>query len=292
MIRHRITDVRLKELIEAEKSGWLNDARKRTKYLLARGSYTKEKLDGPSHPSWSEIKSVWRILQGHTCAYCQKAMASTSGAVEADVEHYRPKSRTLKWQGPAGLPNPTPRGRAEGYYWLALNHWNYCVSCKVCNSTYKRDKFPVAGQAAVPPASIGRRSMRALVGDAQTVEAPLLLFPIGTLDSDPEQIIGWEGLVARPLAAPGTAVHARALATISFFRLNDRDDLRRARAGLIDRIWSWQQDGLTTSIEEMLAHSQTEMKACGRAFFRRLQTDVVAAQRMVADARRILVGLT
>ena len=51
-------------------------------------------------------------------------------------------------------------------------------------------------------------------------EKPLLVYPIGGSDDDPETLLEFEGLVARPKLAAGFG-RLRALSMIELFRLND-----------------------------------------------------------------------
>ena len=57
----------------------------------------------------------------------------------------------------------------------------------------------------------------------RAAEGAFLLYPIGSLDDDPETIIEFYGLSPRPVAATGLK-RQRALVTIEFFRLDDPED--------------------------------------------------------------------
>ena len=58
-------------------------------------------------------------------------------------------------------------GNPAGYPRLALDPFNYVVSCKVCNSSHKADRFPIAGHPE--PRATDRLALDA-------AERPLLLF--------------------------------------------------------------------------------------------------------------------
>ena len=79
-------------------------------------------------------QSIWQALKlqlkSHfkdRCAYCESAMGRHHG----HVEHYRPKRRVD--DDPAHL----------GYYWCAYDPENLLLSCATCNSSFKRNLFPV-----------------------------------------------------------------------------------------------------------------------------------------------------
>lgn len=292
MNRIPITQRDLLARIERASSGWMRKARKRTRDLEAHGCFTDEVLNGNGPPSWSAVKDVWRELQGHACAYCQRPLPITSGAVETDVEHYRPKSKCTDWK--AGKHHSQPdesahvRGRDGGYPWLAYAPWNYCTSCKVCNSTLKGTRFPIEGTPAT-----GRQlpTTWAEVRALNDLEAPLLLFPIGSVDrDDPEALIGWEGPIAVAKGEVGSRTWRRARATLAFFNLNGREDLVRGRAESVVRLANWHRLGKLDTIVRYQAAPTLAHRACVRAFIGRLQTDVSHAYTLADAAEGILLG--
>ena len=111
---------------------------------------------------------------------------------------------------------------AKGYYLLAYHPRNYLASCKTCNSTLKSNCFPIAG----------RRNTRG--GDPVRLasEKPLLPYPLGHVDDDPETIISFEGVSPVAVANRGHRRH-RAEVTVAFFKLDVREELLRGRAGVI-----------------------------------------------------------
>jgi hypothetical protein len=81
------------------------------------------------------ISSRWKVVKeqlfaetNNKCAYCD---ASTKVVAPGDVEHFRPKSK---------------------YWWLAYSYENYLVSCTVCNSAFKGNKFPILDETKPLPA--------------------------------------------------------------------------------------------------------------------------------------------
>ena len=89
---------------------------------------------------WSEIKEVFASLQRCKCAYCERVLqgAPSENKVESDIEHFRPKKKTVVVRGETAAKS----GRADGYAWLATIVLNYLLSCKTCNSSLKKNYFP------------------------------------------------------------------------------------------------------------------------------------------------------
>lgn len=223
MIRYDLPAAGLAAEIEAERKGWLKRAERRTKkFIDARKYHEKSGI-------WSEIKAVYSRMQNNKCAYCERQLASLDfgGAIEHDLEHFRPKGDVPPWPSPAiaaerNLKYSFSTGDAlpAGYYWLAYHPENYCVGCKKCNSPLKTNYFPIAGRRG------------AVAGDPALldgVEQPLLIYPLGNRDENPAELITFVGINAVPRARRGVQRH-RAQVTIDFFELNRREELIRERA--------------------------------------------------------------
>ncbi len=123
------------------------------------------------------------------------------------------------------LVQPDDGSTELGYRFLAYHPLNYAVACKLCNSVLKRNFFPVARL----------RKTKARTPPSLAMEKPLLIYPIGQLDADPETLITFvAGVVPQPTKKTGFA-RLRALVTISIFELSDPNTRRplyqgRARA--------------------------------------------------------------
>lgn len=231
MIGYSVAEASLRSDIEAHQPGWLLRAAGKTEEARVQGSFK-----GVTS-LWSEIKQVFMRLQGDCkCAYCERKLeAEEYGAVDQDVEHFRPKNRVTEWQPSAALlaagvrVSPVPP-KSAGYFLLAHQILNYAVGCKPCNSTLKADKFPIAGRYC-----LDGDDPRSLLN----LEQPLLLFPVGDWDADPESAIGFNGI--SPFARATDAVlQKRGLVTIEFFHLDDlaaRKNLARDRAVIIQAIF-------------------------------------------------------
>ena len=226
MIRHPITLQELRDRIEAEAPGWSRRAARRTEKFRTAGKYEE------ASNIWSEIKAVYMRLQSYKCAYCERRLASEDfgGAIEHDLEHYRPKGPVPAWPSAQiaterGISYRFATGGAfpDGYYLLAYHPFNYATACKKCNSPLKSSFFPVAGP-------------RGSASDDPTTlqpELPFLLYPIGDLDpDDPEEVLTFDGILPVPKIQRGPR-QRRAQVTVDFFELDQREELWRGRAKVI-----------------------------------------------------------
>lgn len=131
---------------------------------VRRVPHKKEIVDAASY-------TIPRALAEHfhgKCCYCE---CKVYWKRIADVEHYRPKSQVSEDDD------------HKGYWWLAYDWENYFIACKICNSDYKSDHFPLlpGGIRATQP------------GDSLQNEKPVLVHPT---EGHPETLIRfeWEGL--------------------------------------------------------------------------------------------------
>lgn len=142
------------------------------KTLLTRAKLktapTFKEEDFPNH--WGKYKHYFiRPQYNGKCAYCETPIISGN---PGDVEHFRPKaycqplSPAKNRDDTQGQPpNRKNSGPAtEGYWWLAYKWRNYLLSCNRCNSSWKRNQFPVAAK-------------RAGYGDSLSTERALLINP-------------------------------------------------------------------------------------------------------------------
>ena len=227
-----IADIEADDLAKKRKTPWLKKAKALTDAL--RRDPKREIASG-----WSEVKSVYTRRQAGKCAFCERMLGEHElAAVEFDVEHFRPKNEVRPWPTPEvvdelKLPADFPRSTAggRGYRFLAYHHLNYASSCKTCNSRLKASYFPIAGKhvfSGTDPVTLTSR------------EQPLLIYPLGAFDDDPEEMITFQGYIAVPHPQQKSAhTHNRARVTIAFFRLNDnREDLLLLRAKQLDNVFS------------------------------------------------------
>lgn len=144
----------------------------------------------------SEVKQALLKAQHGKCAYCETRVVRDYG----QVEHYRPKAG---WKQKRGDKPVTP-----GYFWLAFEWTNLCVSCAMCNDAgHKGNLFPLSkSDARATPQDPDHASERPLLLDAFT--------------DHPEQHIGWEGYLPVPIREC-----PRAKATIQAFRLDEDEAL-------------------------------------------------------------------
>jgi hypothetical protein len=139
-------------------------------------------IDAGSAPTSDDFKEVWGTFkvefgkaQHNKCGYCeQEVIAGQPG----DVEHYAPKTNVtnLLARGIETENSASIKGRkieavsVTGYWWQAYEWENYLLSCRVCNSTWKGNLFPIAEAPGHWPAS------------QHHPNTPLLLHPFGSSD--------------------------------------------------------------------------------------------------------------
>jgi hypothetical protein len=230
MIRIPVTIRELEQRVDAVQATWRNSAANRTAHFRAVGRYD----EASGQAIWGDIKAVYMALQYNKCAYCETLLEGPPyGRIVHDIEHYRPKNSVKRWPTPSirKKQNITYRfqtGSAwgDGYYLLAYHLLNYATACKPCNSTLKRDYFPIYGPQRVLSDTLAN----------YRAEDPLLIYPFSDVDDDPEELITFEGIIAVPKKTSGLPNY-RARVTIDFFDLNGRDFLRRSRAFQIKLLW-------------------------------------------------------
>jgi hypothetical protein len=289
MIRYPVDRNALLQEIEAEVPGWIERARQRTERFRAAGQYDERS------GIWSEIKNVFRRLQAQKCAFCERQLAGEPfGAIEHDVEHYRPKSSVRRWP-PASrelrYDFDTGDEMETGYYLLAYSVFNYVTACKVCNTPLKSNYFPIAGRRASATTDDFRHLAR---------ERPFLPFPLGDADTDPEELIAFDGILAVP-SSPDLESHEwrRAAVTIDFFALNEREELRRERAQMMKgtyfalRFRDDEDEVTRETARQWLARIDTPEQPhanCLRSFVRLYHADPVRAAAIVQELNRAFPG--
>lgn len=221
MIRYATTLPGIEAAVDAIAPTWRGRAATRTANIIAAGKFNDDS------PIWSDIKRAYMALQNYKCIYCERKLETRLGAIDFDVEHFRPKSSVEVWPGRGRGPATSyafGTGTAEpaGYYWLAYDLLNYAASCKGCNSSLKSNCFPVAAARIPFPASVTD-----LAG-----EAPYLCYPLGSIDTDPATLISFTGTTAVPIGH-SRFDRQRGQVIIDFFELNIRDTLHFERAQMI-----------------------------------------------------------
>jgi hypothetical protein len=241
MVRYPIARDELIRRIQDFNPGWLAKAQARTAQYAEAQDYTG------GTEFWGRIKQVYIELQHEKCAYCETRLQGAEYASKVhEVEHFRPKSSVKTWPDRnraawKAFPADIAAGgaSAKGYYQLAYHPFNYAIACTRCNSSLKANHFPVRGtrDVALADPSWGHG------------EDPLLVYPVSDIDSDPADLIAFDGVLAVPNHTTGQDFE-RALATIFFFDLNHQD-LTSRRAEMMAMLWS-------TLESERLAQSAAE----------------------------------
>lgn len=290
MIRYKISRKDLEALIEAEVPGWTARAKKRTAHFAALGKYDE------ASSIWSEVKVVYMRLQGECkCIYCERKLESEeSGLIEQDVEHFRPKARVRRWNAPPGLAAEgilvtDPGPNAPGYHRLPYHLFNYSAACKPCNSTLKSDCFPISGAYNFDGSN--PKTLKS--------EFPLLIYPLGDFDVDPESLIKFHGVSPQPVGSIGRDRH-RALTTVAFFELADpikRKNLFRERAQVITALWPQLEavsrdanDALASNLVADYQSPKAPHTNCARSFARLYYQDRLEAQRLYQAAATFIRG--
>jgi hypothetical protein len=226
------------------------------------------------------------------CVFCERQFENPEyGTIEFDVEHFRPKSSVEPWPDATRHPTltyafETGAVLASGYFWLAYDLQNYAASCKVCNTIFKLNFFPIAGTRGVTPAS----------ATTLMIEKSFLCYPIGDIDADPESLVTFSATTAVPAASDGHD-HWRGRIIIDFFGLNDREQLHRERARMIALFGGAMRavkNGTATDDDRELIgqmHSPAlPHAACVRAFKRLWATDPVTADLVYVECRKFAVS--
>ena len=290
MIRYEVDLDRLHILVDGHKPGWRTRAGARTEAFRKKGKYKEE------GSIWGEIKAVFMELQGQgKCCFCERKFEGSFRQYELDMEHFRPKRKVRKWRSARnlvaqGVSLTTPPAKNNGYYLLSYHLLNYAVACKPCNSGLKKDYFPIAGQY-----DFGGTDPREM-----NAEQPWLLYPIGQLDADPEEVISFYGILPQSQPTDPT-LRSRGLVTIEFFGLDDviaRKDLMRGRAQTLCLLHHWlvkATDECDAEAEARVASmdAQTAEHAnCARSFDRLFRRDRPRAREVADDAAKFLRSMS
>lgn len=282
MIRYPITDEKLRDRINVAVPSWFQRAGQRTAALEALGRYSE------SSSIWGEVKEVYVRLQHSKCGFCERRLADPRrGSIEHDLEHFRPKSEVKGWptkqiQVQRGLKYDFPTGSAHptGYYRLAYHPWNYLAACKPCNTILKSSFFPVEADRIAAEDAVDPWQMQ--------TEQAFLVYPIGDLDEDPENILTFTGNLPLPKHTAGP-LHRRARVVIDFFELDTREDLLEDRATWILVLWTALRLHATgTAADRAIAQARIREYVspiaphanCVRTFFRLARQDLAAAEEI------------
>lgn len=250
MIRYPFDLTQVQADVAALDPKWLNKAAKRTKKFLDLGRYEEKTA------IWSAVKPVYMNFQHNKCVFCERKLESAIyGKIEHDLEHFRPKSSVLAWPDPqrhpdVSFPYATGDEAPAGYYWLAYDLENYAAACKVCNTAFKLNYFPIA-------------SVRATPGTDRASERQYLCYPLGELDADPQSLVTFMATTAVPAAQDGHD-RRRGEVIIEFFGLNKRENLHFGRAEIISAFGGGLLAASTKIIDET---EQKIIEEAGSNFF-------------------------
>lgn len=286
MIGYTFSRAALSTAIERTVRGWLEAAKTKTENFRQLRRY--EETAG----TWSAVKSVFMDFQHNKCPYCERKLESNeSGKIEWDVEHFRPKNAISRWppDGHTAAQSfnfPTGPASGHGYYLLAYHPLNYLASCKVCNSTFKSDYFPIASK---------RRSFRE--GHPQRLldkERAYVPYPLGDFDEAPETLLTFQGYICVPTHTRGHRRN-RAILTIELFGLNTRDTLLQDRAEIITFAYAMLKlheadpsSGIAADFLLRLAEPGFRHANCARSFVQTFRSDRALAEQYAAKSSEYL----
>jgi hypothetical protein len=283
MIRIRVTPEHLEEAIRAADPRWFDDAQ------LLRASLPANPGSSDFEPIWRRGKEIFSNLQHSKCCFCEKELEDKR---DQDVEHFRPKAAVHNWNVPASLAacgvavqQPANATCEPGYAGLAYHHLNYAIACKHCNETLKKNLFPIEGQrraTAVDPTSLAD-------------EQALLIYPLGTHDADPEDLIEFLGPTPMPRHSSGFG-HRRALVTIEIFQLDRREQLLKSRGRFLRLLFHelvHRENASTDETREKadrgidaLTHDGAPFANCMRSFVRLFQSNRDVARQIAESCLR------
>ena len=83
----------------------------------------------------STVKETLIKLQNDKCCFCERKV---SAGEPGHIEHYRPKGGYKK--------DDNSKMVKPGYFWLAYDFNNLFFSCNRCNTSYKKNYFPLADE--------------------------------------------------------------------------------------------------------------------------------------------------
>ncbi len=239
----------------------------------------------PTDAIWNELRKLYFDLQGGKCAYCERQLTDVNraGGHDKPVDHFRPKGEVKEWRSKQDRLQgyETGKGCRPGYRLLAHEPMNYALSCVTCNSSLKKCFFPVAGKR-----QLNQRKVRKLAS-----EGPLLLYPIGDMDDDPEGLLCFDGFQIQATSEEGTHDWLRAEVTMELFALGpdglSRDELIDERCREIDRAYRTFEAGDDLSSFQRLEQIHAN---CVRCFLRLCKKNPRRAARIHDLAKKRLAS--
>jgi hypothetical protein len=274
MIRYPRALEDLDDAVDALSDTWRTRAADHTDTFRNAGSYQNHSA------IWSEVKPLYIERQRMKCAYCEKR--NENSVIEWDLEHFRPKGKVAAWPPPNTYDFAAGDGFDEGYYLLAYHLENYAAACKTCNSPYKHNHFPIAAARVIGGAH----------PEDHRGEEAFLIYPLGTGDDDPEDIIAFEGALAIPKQerTHNEWLWKRATVTIDLLGLN-REELQALRAELLWKtIWptvTHQDSELRQKRLDAARDIRAPFASCTRCFLALYERAPEAARTIIDECERV-----
>lgn len=211
----------------------------------------------------------------------ERTLKNIATSMNRDVEHYRPKRKVTPRDFPeaAAAGFATRRGPENGYPGLEMNPRNYLASCKTCNSSYKRNFFPILSPLADYSDTTDLGALAA--------EQPFLLMPFGEHEPrNVEQLITFLGATCIPDPRLDRAEfdYWRARVTIDLLGLNREDLVERRSEAVFNVSCRW----CLCHPEPPGLNENEEFLGCKRAFLELCHRDLATARRLaLAIARKL-----
>lgn len=216
----------------------------------------------PSNGIWNKVRAVYVRLQHQKCAYCERLLSDQEKVPAGHgrpVDHFRPKSL---------------------YPLLAHEPLNYAASCVDCNSALKKFQFPIEAPSRLKAHTDLRKLKQ---------EKPLLIYPIGDVDDDPESLITFVGYTATAVFQSGYR-HRRARKTLELFRAGPVETVTR-RELLVERAQQicliWQNRRSPRKFLRYLEPERPHANCC-RSFIKLLRSDPTQAREIYQYADEFL----
>ena len=177
----------------------------------------------------NSIKEALGRLFNQKCAYCESRYAATQ---PMDVEHWRPKSEVLVFEG-------EKRYRRRGYYWLAADWNNLLPSCIECNRSREQEIAELDQRVTPRRRSLGKGNLFPLADETKRAvnnagisqEEPLILHPCVDQPQDYLEFIDY-GLVRAKVDETNTA-KPKGEKSIEVFGLNRMELVQSRREVLL-----------------------------------------------------------
>ncbi len=197
------------------------------------------------------VKEQLKAEQFQKCCFCEAKFTANGFG---DVEHFRPKGGyQQKMNGKIKKP---------GYYWKAYDWDNLFFTCQICNTSYKKNYFPVKDE-----------DQRAISHhDDIAKELPLLIHP--ALD-DPEKHLGFREEVCFDRDEKGKT-------SLSAFGIN-RKELLEDRRNYLNNV---RDNCVIASLESKTIEEKRSLFSCLNMTDQKIEELIINARKFINEAAK------